>query len=267
MVRINCHIHSSESDGELSPREIVEMAVKKNLTHICFTDHFRFPREIRDYSNKRKHSDEYYDELRKLREEFVGKIDILIGVELDWVDGYEDWFVEELGDRDYDFILGSVHWMKNEGRFEVVHSSDGSGDDRLFIERYFAEVRKMVEFGLIDCVAHLDIFRKRLRDNGLLNEGWYRELVIGTLELMKEKGACLEVNCVGWRILEEQFPQRWILEEAVRLDVGLTIGNDFHKLKFCSIDQGVDRVVNMLRDIGCENVLVFRERKREKLRI
>ena len=272
MVRVNCHVHSNESDGSLSPRELLERAVEEGLGCVCFTDHFRMPKEIRDYGEARKHGDDYYDELEKLRVEFAGKVDVLIGVELDWVDGYEDWFLSEMGDRDYDFILGAVHWLKNlDGDFSRPHFPTGGieefGGERIFIENYFGEIRKMIEFGGIDCVAHLDAFRKRLESNGVLCEDWYKDLVVDLLRLMKEREVVLEVNCAGWEVLDECFPQRWIVEEAVRLGVGLTIGNDFHKLKFGRLDEGIDRAVEMLREVGAQEILVFRGRIGERMKV
>ncbi|MBT6690606.1 histidinol-phosphatase HisJ family protein [archaeon] len=272
MVRVNCHVHSTESDGELEPREIVEMAVDEGLTHICFTDHFRMPKDVNDYRDERKHLDSYYEELNLLRREFFGKVKVLIGVELDWLEGYEKWFVEELGDRNYDFVLGSVHWLRDAtGRMNRPHFPKGGlevfGGERAFIELYLKEIRKMIEFGLIDCVAHLDVFRERLEGNEVLDNDWYREEVLDLLKLMESKGIALEFNCAGWGILGEQFPQRWIIEKAVDMGIGVTVGNDFHKLKHGSLDMGIDQAFEMLREIGCSEVLVFRGRKSEGLRI
>lgn len=38
-MEVDLHIHTTESDGSLSPKEIVEMAVKKNMKAIAITDH------------------------------------------------------------------------------------------------------------------------------------------------------------------------------------------------------------------------------------
>lgn len=263
MVRINCHIHSTESDGSMSPREVVELAFEEGLDVICFTDHFRMPVEINDYDDSGKHRDGYYDELAALRKEFEGRVEVLIGVEVDWVDGFEDWFVAELGDRKYDLVLGSVHWLRDAtGRWNRPHFPRGElevfDSERGFVEMYLDEVEKMIRFGLLNCVAHFDIFRKRLEEEEILNENWYVERVEGLLDLMKAKGIAMEINCAGWVVLDEQFPQRWIVKRAVEKGIGITIGNDFHKLKFVRLDEGVDRAVEMLKDVGGDEVLVFR---------
>lgn len=271
MVRVNCHVHTIESDGAISPREVLERAEKEGISHLCFTDHFKVPSEVRDYGDKRGHSNEYYEELYSLREEFKGRIDVMIGLELDWIDGYEDWFINKLGDRRYDFLLGSVHHVRlrngsfcRDGSFRKEWSSR---DYEIFIRDYFVEVQKMIRFGMIDSVAHLDGFRKGLEDDSILEAEWYRELVRETLELMKERSVCLELNASGWWRLEEQFPMSWIIEEAVRMGVEFTVGNDFHRLEFCDVSSGLDRAIGVLKGFGCEEIIIFKGRERVPFRI
>ena len=269
MVKVNCHVHTVESDGELSAREILERAEREGIFSVCFTDHFRVPKEIHDYGEKRKHSDEYYEDLERLRAEFDERVEVLIGAEVDWFDGYEDWLVRELGDRNYDFLLGSVHKIRNGDSFCNMYSSEEKGSDgeRMFVRDYFVEVHKMVRSGLFDSVAHLDIFRKKLSDFSILEEAWYRDVIVETLDLMKENGVCMEVNGQGWREWGEQFPVKWIIEEAVKRGVCITVGNDFHKLGFGEFSEGLDKIGGILRGIGCEEIFVFRSRERVGMRI
>ncbi|NPE26635.1 histidinol-phosphatase HisJ family protein [Methanococcoides sp. SA1] len=272
MVRVNCHVHSSESDGNLSPREVVERAVEEGVDVICFTDHFRVPKDVHDFEDEERHLDSYYEELNLLKREFQDKVEVLVGLELDWIGGYEDWFVGEIRDRNYDFILGSVHWLRDAtGRWNRPHFPVGElerfDSERGFVEMYLDEVEKMVEFGVVDCVAHLDVFRKRFESPRILLEDWYRERVSKLLDLMKKKGIALELNCAGWVVLDEQFPQKWILKMAVEKGIGISVGNDFHKLKFGRLDEGIDRAFEVLREVGAKEVLVFKNREVCKLKI
>ena len=271
-MKVNCHLHTNESDGELSPRDVVENAIERGLTHICFTDHFKIPAEIKDYGNDRLHSDGYYEELESLRIEFVDRIEILIGVELDWIDGHGEWIEERIRERDYDFILGSVHWVQNSGGgFERPHfPKNDIGDfdsEEEFVRVYLAEVKKMICWGVVDSVAHFDFFRLRLFGEDVLRSDWYKEEVLGILELMREKGLALEINCAGFRSVGEQFPQRWVVGEAIRMGIGVTLGNDFHKLEFGELDEGISEAVEMLREVGCSEISVFRGREAVKLKI
>ena len=40
-ILINSHIHSTGSDGKLTPKEIIELAIERRLDYICFTDHYK----------------------------------------------------------------------------------------------------------------------------------------------------------------------------------------------------------------------------------
>jgi len=270
-MKINCHVHTRESDGRHSAREVLEMAVESGVGVVCFTDHFRIPVEVKDYAT-RDHSDEYYDELRRLKVEFAGRVEVLVGVELDWISGFEDWFVGELGGREYDFIIGSSHWLKgNEGKFRRPHLGGGGtecfGGDKEFVLRMLDETRKMVEFGLLDCVGHLDAFVRRVEDKSVLDGAWYLEGVGEVLDLMAERGVCLEINCSGFDVFGRQFPSEDILRMAFDRGVGVCVGNDFHSEDFFDFDFKLEEGLEVLREVGFDEVVVFRGRVAERLRI
>lgn len=271
LMKVNCHVHSSESDGAHSPREILEMAVVSNVEVVCFTDHFRVPVEVKDFPT-REHLDSYYNELEKLKKEFVGKVDVLIGVELDWISGFEDWFVSELGDRDYDFVIGSVHWMKDlGGKFRRPHLSGVGtkcfGGDKEFVLKVLDETEKMVEFGVLNCVGHMDAFVRRVEDKSVLEEEWYTERVGEILDLMVERSVCLEFNCSGFDVFGRQFPSEEILRMAREKGVGICVGNDFHSDGFFDFDFKLERAVEVLREVGFGEIVVFRNKKCKKLKI
>ena len=271
MMKVNCHVHTVESDGRHSAREVLEMAAEKGVEVVCFTDHFRVPVEVRDYKT-RDHLDCYYDELERLRVEFRGRVEVLVGVELDWISGFEDWFVSEIDLGRYDFVLGSIHWLKgNEGKFRRPHLGVGGtgcfGGDREFVLRVLGETEKMVEFGLLDCVGHLDAFVRRVEDKSTLEGEWYLERVGEVLDLMAVRGVCLEVNCSGFDVFGRQFPDVEILRMARERGVGFCVGNDFHSDGFFDFDFKLEKGVEILREVGFEEIVVFKRRRKCFLRI
>ena len=266
MGRINFHVHSDGCDGKLSPREVVEQAVRSEVTHICFTDHFFVPKEVKDYEHQDRHSDEYHEELKSLREEFSDVVDISIGAEVDWIEGYEDWYRDLLASRDFDFLLGAVHFLKKPcGNVDWVSRFEEMVDDfdgvRGIVEKYYDSMKMMIGSGLVNCVSHMDLFKKYLVDRSILDEDWYRDVVVEVLDLMVEKKVCLEINASGWRFAGEQYPSRWILEEARLRGIPVTIGNDFHTLEHCEFDADLDRAADLARDVGYESVLIFKNGK------
>ena len=80
MRKIDYHMHTHFSgDSEASPREHIEQAISVGLDEICFTDHrdFDYPIDTFDLD-----TDAYFMELSALKNEYVDRITIKIGVEV-----------------------------------------------------------------------------------------------------------------------------------------------------------------------------------------
>ena len=82
MVYSNLHTHSIYSDGNHAPREIVEQAVSQGMSAIGISDHSYTFFDTR-YCIAEEKNGEYIKELRALKSEYAGKIDLLVGIELD----------------------------------------------------------------------------------------------------------------------------------------------------------------------------------------
>ena len=51
---VDFHIHTNMSDGEFSPKEIIDMAIKNKVSHISITDHdtlAAYTDELFEYAN------------------------------------------------------------------------------------------------------------------------------------------------------------------------------------------------------------------------
>ena len=83
-MRSNYHTHSCYCDGKGQPREYVEFALANGFTALGFSGHAPLP-----FSNTFSiHSEDYLaycNEVRALKEEYRGRIDILLGLEIDYV--------------------------------------------------------------------------------------------------------------------------------------------------------------------------------------
>ena len=82
---INLHNHSTWSDGTYPPEHLVKSAILGGLTHSGISDHFYtdklgLGRAYVDMSRL----DEYVSALRDLAKRHADRIDLLIGLEVDW---------------------------------------------------------------------------------------------------------------------------------------------------------------------------------------
>jgi histidinol phosphatase-like PHP family hydrolase len=78
---INLHTHTTYSDGDFLPDDIVRRAYQGGLTHIAITDHFetsKVPSPL-----KAENFERYMSNLDALKEMYKGRIEVLAGVEID----------------------------------------------------------------------------------------------------------------------------------------------------------------------------------------
>ena len=103
--------HATGSDGEL-----VEAAIARGLAAIALTDHAPFywlSAERRDPRLAMASEDlpRYVEDVLALKERYRGRIEVLLGVEADYIAGQEEVLVRLLEAYPFDVVLGSVHFL------------------------------------------------------------------------------------------------------------------------------------------------------------
>ena len=271
---INHHIHSNGSDGRCSPSELAEAALKKRLSFICFVDHN--PRPYAQPWGEEFFSKEYLDQIRKVQKKFKGKLDISFGIEIDWTEEHQEFFKQQIKQFKFDYVLGSVHLIKgDDGEYFGINFSKDifvKGVSKMGIERivreYYRQIRLAVDSELFDCMAHLDVIKCLNLDNQFFNEkdNFYREEVIKTLDKISEKGIAIEINTSGLIYgCKSMFPSEWILVEANKRKIPITIGADTHWVE--RIDAGLEEAYELARKVGYKEILKFKNRKPIKIKI
>ncbi len=90
----------------------------------------------------------------------------------------------------------------------------------------------MVEEDCPEIIGHLDkIKMQNLREPFFKeDEAWYRDEVMQTLEAIAKTDAVMEVNTRGLykKRANETYPSKWVLEEALKLDIPVQINSDGH---------------------------------------
>ncbi len=275
MELVNFHVHSTGSDGESSPEEMVLAAIDSGFKTICFTDHYKLPSE---FSHEHDHfrSESYIKEVKKLQKKFKGKIEILLGAEFDWIEKFKAWTAEEIKTGDYDFVLGSVHFIFDgdeyipidSSREEWVQLAKKLGGEEQLARAYYGQMREMIKSKLFDCVSHFDLVKIYNKDSVLFSEfePWYKDEVLKTLDIAAKEKICIEINPRGFfRHVGVQYPSEWIMQEANKRGIKITVGNDAHKVS--EILDGFPEALDMARKAGYKNVSVFRKRKMSEVEL
>ena len=155
------HVHTVYSDGENLPEEMVLAAIQKGMSEIGISDH-SYTWFDESYCIRKDKIPEYKAEIARLREKYKDQIRVLCGVE-------QDYYSEEPTD-DYDYVIGSVHYLMVDGGIVFVDESPElfqqaidtcfGGDVYAFAETYFETVADVVNKTRCDIIGHFDLFSK-----------------------------------------------------------------------------------------------------------
>ena len=234
MLRHDFHLHTRFSvDGQAAPRDICQQAIGRGYGAICFTDHCDFERSDRGYGFF--DYEEYRRAIRACREEFGDRLAIGFGVEIDYHHAWEDEIRTFLRDKEFDLILGSVHYFH---RHVMVDEEDRwrSLTQCQFYAEYFGEVLHLARSGLCHGLAHLDVIERRgAKIYGSYDANAYLDRLCPIFTAAIERGLALEINLSGYRQgLGKPTPGLEVVD-LYRQAGGrlITVGSDAHRADRC----------------------------------
>src|SRR5437867_10736790 len=195
-----------------------DSARRSRLTDIAFTDHDRY------------HAGIDFDEIDRLRERNPD-LRIRAGIELDndpiHAAAGRKW-IEKHWDK-LDFVLGSVHFLdRADQMFDSVPEGAAQFDSRdidAMYADYFRRIRELVETGLVDCLAHLDL----IKIHGHRPNADIATLISETLEVIRARDLAIELSTAGWRKpVNELYPSDAIIKLAIEKEIPFTTASDAH---------------------------------------
>lgn len=196
MLRGDFHTHSTLDDGKSSLADMAAAAHALGLTHFGFSGHSWCPEEA-DYCIPREKIGAYLSAARALQREYEGRMEISVGLELDFY-----------GDKPegLDYVIGSVHGLYRDGVFYTVDESpeasrrtveEGFGGDWYrYTDAYYDLVAQLPERTGCHWVGHFDLVTKFNQVQPSFDETGSRYLrrPLEVLEHLARRGVMLEVN-------------------------------------------------------------------------
>ena len=168
MIRGDFHTHTTCCDGAHTPREMVEAALLRGMTHLGFSGHSPMA-FFEDYTLE--NVERYRKEIRALQAEYRDRITIYCGIEKD--------LYSPMDTTDYDYIIGSVHYVIKDGEYLVLdlskeHLCNGvarlfAGDWYALAEAYYAAVATLGQLQPA-IIGHLDLITKYNEGGCLFDE-------------------------------------------------------------------------------------------------
>lgn len=233
------------------------------LSEIGFTDHiplYFLPPEDRDprLAMSEDRFADYVGEVEELRREFDGAIAVRLGLEADYAEGHEDELRRWLDRADWDFVLGSVHWVAGDwidaptsaARFET------EGTDVLYGE-YYRLLAKAARTRLFDVLSHFDLPKK----HGHRPTKPLERAEEGAIAAAAEAGCAVEISSAGLRKpVGESYPAPTLLRRIASAGIPVTFSSDAHAP--AEVGWGYDRTVPLALSCGVDSFVTIERRRK-----
>ena len=159
LADLHCHTRFSH-DSIAEPIEVIKKAIDSGVGVLALTDHMDI--DAADYGMKLNFDIQARkNELLELKEKYRKDIKIIYGIELGQPYNAPESAQKVINQGDFEFVIGSVHNLKNMPDFYYIDFSKMRADDENcfglvnnIYSRYLDDVYKLTELPYIDTVAH-----------------------------------------------------------------------------------------------------------------
>jgi len=249
------HMHTPlcrHARGE--PSAYAAEAERKGLKGITVTCHSPLPEGMSSHVRMRPEEwDDYVALVEETRREFEGRVDVRLGLESDYLPGFEPWLEELHGREPLNYVLGSVHPQLAEYKERYLN-----GDWPAFHRQYFESLVEAAETGLFDCLSHPDL----VKNYG--SEAWdlegLMEHIRNCLDRIAATGIAMELNTSGVnKTISQMNPAPEILREMRLRDIPVVVGADAHDPE--RVADGYPKAYDLLEEAGYDSVRYFLDRR------
>lgn len=266
-MRSDVHMHTwFSNDSQTDPEKMIEEAIRRGLSMICFTDHY--DKDNFDWGEEAIFDEEkYYQIMPKLREKYKDQIDIRIGAEIGiqpHLSGCFDQFVKKYP---MDFVIGSMHSVMGHDlatKFLYKTYCDEEGY-RICFEEMLADVKLTKSF---DVLGHMDyMVRYSKNKSKSYNPMKYMDIIDEIFKILISEGRGIELNMSGLKYgLGFAHPHMEILKRYRELGGEvITVGADGHIPEHIAYDYHL--ADEILKECGFRYYTEFRNRIPEFIKL
>jgi histidinol-phosphatase (PHP family) len=190
-----------------------------------------------------------------------GDTDLRLGIEADFLPGREDRTANLLDGRGWDFVVGSVHFLRDDALdVETWDVWKGSARPDQVWRRYFETLGEAARSGMFDILGHPDLVKvwgpERPRPDGDL-----RRFYDVAMDGIAESRIAIEVSTAGLRKpVREIYPARAFLEMCLEAGCPVALSSDAHVPD--QLGDRYEQALELLEAVGVSEVCVFEDRER-----
>ncbi len=261
----NYHSHCSFCDGRAPLEDFVREAIRQGFSSYGVSSHAPLPFSTHwsmDYSD----IPDYLEEFQTIREKYKERIELYVGLEIDYLNEESHPAVPLFRDLPLDYRIGSVHLLYdnrgevvdidcNPQRFAEIVDNHFSGDLDRVIRLYYERYLRLMEFGAFDILGHADKmhYNASCYRPGLLDEPGYIRFMDNYIDTIARKGYLLEINTKAWQKLGTFFPNQRYFRKIREAGIPVVVNSDAHYPEL--INAGRYDALMALKEAGYTHVM------------
>ena len=256
MIKSNCHTHTNFCDGKNTAEEMTLAAIEKGFVSLGFSGHSPMYYDA-DWTMNKDNVTDYISDVKRVKELYKDKIDVLCGIELD-----ADF--SDISLADFDYSIASVHQLHGEGKIYSIDLSPDElseavevifdGDWYKMSEYYFKTLAEFAVSGDYDVVGHFDLITKFNGQTPLFDEenATYKSQAIKAIDeiIDKKPNMLFEVNTGAMyrKGNPKPYPAEFMMKHINKRGGLITITSDSHCCE--SLDFAFEQMVDYCKSCG-----------------
>lgn len=266
MIYCDFHTHSCFSfDGapDATPDALCRRALEIGLSDLAITDHCDINGEVEGIYEPFD-QDAAWDAMMEAKEKYKGRLNVVAGLELGNAPQYPVEATAALARHPYEFVIGSLHCLKNVPDFYFLRYEDMTDAHiaQLF-DRSLDETLEVCRFDGITTLGHMNYMHRYVVAGGkTLDFKPYYDKIAAIYDTLIQRDIALEVNVSSlWKGLGMALPSLELLKlYADRGGTLVTIGSDAHAVQ--NLGKAIRKGYALLNAAGLHQVMVIRNGER-----
>lgn len=261
----NYHSHCLYCDGRANMEDFIRFAISQGFSSYGISSHAPLPFPTA-WTMEWDRMEDYLSEFFRMKEKYAGKIELAIGLEIDYLNEDSHPALPCFQELPLDYRIGSVHMLYSpEGdvvdidtpadTFCQLVDKHFGGDLDYVICLYYKNLIRMVELGGFDIVGHADKmhYNASCFRPGLLDESWYDNLVRDYFTTITQHGYIVEINTKAYQDLGTFYPNERYFSFLKELGARVQVNSDAHYPE--KINAARFEALNALIKAGFETVV------------
>lgn len=266
MIICDMHTHSDNSfDAKNSVDDMCTSAINKGLYAIAITDHCEAPEiplgDASEYGSFDVLIPKSFKDSKNAQEKYSTKIKVLCGLELGEPMHNLSCTQKALKYGDFDFVLASVHNLRNMADFYYLDFE--KFDINEILNLYFDELAETASFNDFDSLAHLTYPLRYIKEKtGKIPDlSIYQDKIDNIFNILIMNNKALEINVSGlYKGFGSTLPDEAQIKRYNQLGGKyITIGSDSHNRD--DVGKCIKQGIELAKNCGFTHYTIFEKRQ------